>query len=309
VFFLDLDPGLNMISLPLMPQTPYTAKRLLNELGATVVIRLDGSELPMKFAGFTRADSQTSDGFDIEGGKGYIVNMTQARAAAFVGAAWSNPPLAPSLTEIQGSNWAFVLNGNLEAETEHVSPSYTVIVTNLNSGVTASDVVPLQQRQRFDVVWADLNRQSVVTIGDVLRVEVIDAQGQRVLAPIEYVVTPKDIENAFTELHLHVGEPLPRHSALLQNFPNPFNPETWIPFQLSQNASITLTIYDAIGAVVRTIDIGQTSAGTYVERSRAIYWDGRNNTGERVASGIYFYQLQGRGDADFTATRKMMIVK
>ena len=95
-------------------------------------------------------------------------------------------------------------------------------------------------------------------------------------------------------------------TSLLQNYPNPFNPETWIPYQLSKPAKVTLTIYDMQGRVVRKLDLGLKPAGVYVSRSRAAYWDGRNNVGEKVAAGIYFYHLKA---GDFTATRKMLIVK
>ena len=99
---------------------------------------------------------------------------------------------------------------------------------------------------------------------------------------------------------------MPKASALLANYPNPFNPETWIPYQLANPAEVTVTIYAANGAVVRTLDLGHRRAGSYASRSRAAYWDGRNAHGEPVASGIYFYTLQ---TGDFTATKKMVIRK
>ena len=98
----------------------------------------------------------------------------------------------------------------------------------------------------------------------------------------------------------------PDTTVLLANYPNPFNPETWIPYQLATPAEVTLTIYAANGAVVRTLHLGYQPAGTYDSRSRAVYWDGRNEIGERVASGVYFYTLS---TADFMATRKMLIRK
>ncbi len=98
----------------------------------------------------------------------------------------------------------------------------------------------------------------------------------------------------------------PKATALLSNYPNPFNPETWIPYQLATPAEVTVTIYAANGAVVRTLALGHQRAGSYDSRSRAAYWDGRNEVGERVASGVYFYTLQA---GDFAATRKMLIVK
>ena len=99
---------------------------------------------------------------------------------------------------------------------------------------------------------------------------------------------------------------MPKETVLLANYPNPFNPETWIPYQLSEPAEVTVTIYAANGAVVRRLDLGPRRAGNYDSQGRAAYWDGRNAAGESVASGVYFYTLSA---GDFSATRKMVIRK
>ena len=99
---------------------------------------------------------------------------------------------------------------------------------------------------------------------------------------------------------------LPKETALLANYPNPSNPETWIPYHLSEPAVVTLHIYAVDGRLVRTLALGHQLAGKYRTHSRAAYWDGRNSFGEAVASGIYFYTLTV---GDFTATRKMLIRK
>ena len=98
----------------------------------------------------------------------------------------------------------------------------------------------------------------------------------------------------------------PKETALLPNYPNPFNPETWIPYRLAEDAGVTLTIYDTNGALVRRLDVGHRSAGFYESRSEAIYWDGRNDFGEGVASGVYFYHLIA---GEYSAVRKMLILK
>jgi hypothetical protein len=106
----------------------------------------------------------------------------------------------------------------------------------------------------------------------------------------------------------HLMEALtPKKTGLLPNYPNPFNPETWIPYQLAEPADVMLTIYAADGRLIRTLAFGHQSAGIYQSKSRAAYWDGRNALGELVASGIYFYTLKVSGE--FTATRKMLIRK
>ena len=98
----------------------------------------------------------------------------------------------------------------------------------------------------------------------------------------------------------------PEKTVLLTNYPNPFNPETWIPYQLAKPAEVTVAIYAADGKLVRMLTVGHQAAGPYQSKSRAVYWDGRNAIGEPVASGVYFYTLTA---GDFTATRKMLIRK
>ena len=99
---------------------------------------------------------------------------------------------------------------------------------------------------------------------------------------------------------------IPKETVLLSNYPNPFNPETWIPYKLSKPAEVTVSIYAADGRLIRKLALGHQSAGVYQSKGRAAYWDGRNAQGESVASGVYFYTLK---TSDFTATRKMLIRK
>ena len=95
-------------------------------------------------------------------------------------------------------------------------------------------------------------------------------------------------------------------TAVLPNYPNPFNPETWIPYQLAAPAEVTLCIYSMQGELVRELALGYQEAGAYQHRSRAAYWDGKNALGEPVASGVYFYTFTA---GDFSATGKMVIMK
>ena len=102
------------------------------------------------------------------------------------------------------------------------------------------------------------------------------------------------------------AEVLPKGTVLLANYPNPFNPETWIPYQLAKPAAVNISIHSSDGKLVRTLRLGHLPAGEYQRKSRAAYWDGRNALGESVASGVYFYTLIA---GDFTATGKMLIRK
>ena len=97
-----------------------------------------------------------------------------------------------------------------------------------------------------------------------------------------------------------------KRTSLMQNFPNPFNPETWIPYYLADAATVTVRIYNVKGELIRSIDVGKQAAGAYTSRQRAAYWDGRDDTGQSVASGVYFYQLLAD---DFSETRRMVVMK
>ena len=92
----------------------------------------------------------------------------------------------------------------------------------------------------------------------------------------------------------------------LQNFPNPFNPETWIPFTLSEPKHVTIRIYSSTGQLVRTLDLEQKPPGAYLSKEKAAYWDGKNEAGEMVASGIYFYNLK---TGKFAETKKMILLR
>ena len=111
---------------------------------------------------------------------------------------------------------------------------------------------------------------------------------------------------AITLLESVLAAMRPNKTLLLANYPNPFNPETWIPYHLANASNVVVTIYDTRGDIVRRIDLGHKAAGYYTNRSRAVHWDGRNNIGERVTSGIYFYQLQAD---NISRIRKMVILK
>ena len=113
-------------------------------------------------------------------------------------------------------------------------------------------------------------------------------------------------QHAIAKLQQLLDTFIPDKSRLFANYPNPFNPETWIPYQLAAPAEVTLTIYTADGKVVRTLTLGHQAVGIYQSKSRAAYWDGKNSVGEPVASGVYFYTITA---GDFTATRKMLIRK
>ena len=172
----------------------------------------------------------------------------------------------------------------------------------------------------------DVNGDGVVNILDL--VKVAGALGNAAAAPSLYpqvleMLTAADVQQWLTQAqHLKLTDAtsqrgilfleqllaalIPKETALLPNYPNPFNPETWIPYRLSHASDVDITIYDTRGMVVRRLDLGHQMAGYYTDRTKAAYWNGRNEYGELVASGIYFYQLRA---GDYTALRQMVILK
>ena len=119
-------------------------------------------------------------------------------------------------------------------------------------------------------------------------------------------VKSKAEEIVFSILKAILPKRLPTETQLLPNYPNPFNPETWIPFELAIGTEVSIRIFDASGKVVRQISLGYLDTGSYVSRKRAVYWNGRSDLGEYMSSGVYFCQISA---GHFSAMRKMVIMK
>ena len=301
VYSVTLSKGLNMLSVPLATPTPMNARKLVALAGATTVITLDTAS--QRFVAWT--PDAPGDGFAIEGSKGYIVNVPEARNFAFVGSQWATPTetagAAPTISTAPPNEvWAFVVAGHLAGKTAY--DGYQVIARNLrtNSTLTAS-----VREDYFAAATADLAQRSVVKVGDVIEVRVLGPDGNVESQTRSFKVTPEHLANAVLSVKLDsIGQPM--QNQLLQNYPNPFNPETWIPYQLSEDSAVSISIYDTTGQLIRTLLVGYQSAGFYNSRDRAVYWDGRNALGEPVASGIYFYQLT---TPSFQQTRRLVILK
>lgn len=129
----------------------------------------------------------------------------------------------------------------------------------------------------------------------------------KVITQLDAVVLNREQKQVLEQLKsLVFKKSLPKHTVLFQNFPNPFNPDTWLPYQLAQDAYVTINIYNVRGQLVRTLNLGNQNAGVYMTKDKAAYWNGKDGFGEKMASGVYFYTLQA---GDFRAIRKMVIVK
>ena len=161
-------------------------------------------------------------------------------------------------------------------------------------------------RQLYRSTVVDIETGRAATVGDVLEISAQSPHPFIGVKPLQYTVIAEDVKQSLIQLPELIAYEMPAETQLLPNYPNPFNPETWIPYRLAEDAFVTLTIYDGMGQVVRTIDVGYQVAAVYESRSKAIYWDGRNGLGEQVASGVYFYHLSA---GDYFATRRMVILK
>ena len=211
--------------------------------------------------------------------------------------------------------------------TERATAVHRLEDVNIDGVVNIQDIVVVAAN--FGAVGenkADINGDGVVDIVDLVKVAAAFRNAAN--APSFHpetlaMLTAADVQNwliqaqglALTDRALQRGILLlehlmaaltPNETVLLPNYPNPFNPETWIPYHLANPSNVWITIYDVRGSIVRYLDLGHQREGYYTNRSRAAYWDGRNDVGERVASGIYFYQLQAD---DISFLRKMVILK
>ena len=220
-----------------------------------------------------------------------------------------------------------------------IPPNITVTVrgypawdVNQDGRVSVVDLVLVAKDLGSDApanLRTDVNRDGVINIQDLIVVaqhlgESTDAAAPTAIAAINSgELTPAMVQAWITQAQIEDDGSIafqqgiatlerlltlfiPEETALLHNYPNPFNPETWIPYQLAEPAEVTLTIHAVNGTLVRTLTLGHQPAGIYQTRNRAAYWDGRNQLGEKVASGVYFYTLTA---GNFNATRKMLIRK
>ena len=308
---ITLNQGINVVGLPLRDTRINRVSDLFKLDGirgnTPGIILTDGREF--KLVG------RPGDSGDIEitGGQAFILTAIQAATVAISGEPWTNPsgtaaapPLA--LTGIQVTDITPVLGMRgavVDDRTGLNNPGFRVTVKNISTGRTAAVVTgPDEVDYRLTIV--DIETGQVATVGDILEISAHSTNPSIGVQPLRYTVTAEDVKRSLILLEALVAYEIPTETELLRNYPNPFNPETWIPYRLAEDAVVTLTIYDQMGRVVRTLDVGHRVAAVYESRSKAIYWDGRNQVGEQVASGVYFYHLSA---GDYSDTRKMIILK
>ena len=319
---ITLTPGPNLVGLPLNDSRITRVSDLftLNGIGGNVpvIILTDGGEF--------KAVGQADDPGDIQitGGQSFILTVLQAATVSISGVGWSStsgtgaaPPVAVGGIKVSDVTPILALRGSIVDEDRGLSnTNFRVTVKNRSTSRSVATVTRSEYRSRsntwgsdglgYQLAIVDVETKRAATIGDILEISAQSPQPLIGVEPLEYTVTAEDVRQGWIQLPALVAYEIPAETALLHNYPNPFNPETWIPYQLAHAAEVTLTIYDTQGVLVRQLDLGYQQAGYYTNRTRAAYWDGRNHLGEAVGSGVYFYHLSA---GDYSAIQKMVILK
>ena len=307
---ITLHPRINLVGVPLKDSRITRVSDLLKLNGiagnVSVIIVSDN--------GF-KVVAQAGDPGDIPvtGGGAFILTARNAATVEITGTKWSNllgQTAAPStaLTGIQtdGVTPVLAVTGSISPVVgKSVSRPFHVTVKNRSTG-TVDTAMTDDDGVSYQFTFVDIETSRAAQVGDILEITAYSPDPFVGIQPVRHTVTDEDVKRSWISLGELVAYEIPAKTELLSNYPNPFNPETWIPYRLAKDAFVTLTIYDRSGRVVREIDVGHRIAAVYESRSKAVHWDGRTEFGERVASGIYFYSLTA---GDYSATRKMVILK
>ena len=307
---INIDVGNNLVGLPLKPAAGLSmiSDLLVDGVGAIAVSKADGM-------GFHTIRKPGQDGdAPIVGGVGYLVVYigTEATSIPIVGSAWENSgavSAAPAVAFDGTHTPVLYVEGGVMDDYDMLSriPELRVTVKNLSTGASLDTVLGTElSATAYSGTFVELSRHAA-KVGDVLEIVAHSPNPFVGVRPVPQIVVSAEqvLTSRISLPDLELYE-IPSETELLANYPNPFNPETWIPYRLAKAAGVTLDIYDTNGRLVRTIDVGFKPAAVYESRASAIYWDGRNNYGERVASGTYFYHLSA---GDYSATRKMLVLK
>ena len=308
---ITLNQGLNLVGLPLRDSRITRVSDLfaLEGIGRNVpvVILTDNGT----FNAVGRADDPGD--IPIIGGQSFILTAQRAATVDISGDGWTNvsgmataPAIALTGIEVGNTTPVLALRGSIvDEETGANQVGIRVTVKNLSTSEKVATVTG-DDEAGYRLTVVDVEMRRAATIGDILEISAQSPNPFIGVEPLRYTVTAEDVKRSLIQLPGLITYEIPVKTKLLHNYPNPFNPETWIPYRLAEDAFVTLTIYDQTGQVVRTLEVGHQVAAVYENRSKAVYWDGRNGFGEQVASGVYFYHLSA---GDFSATRKMVILK
>ncbi len=313
---ITLKAGRNLVGSPVKSKQLQTVSDFLTLFpGITAIIIAN----PNGGSGDTGFQVITSTGdlggiLEIIGDRSYVVDTVADETVEITGTGWNNASggvaASPALSiyPMDGQTPVLLVQGAVVDEITGLTlDGFSVTVKNLNTGVALKVCSGEDWPEGgYHLTFVDTLKSHAARVGDVLEITAQSPSPLVGVVPIRHIVTIDDVKTSRLKLEALIAYEIPVETQLLPNYPNPFNPETWIPFRLAEGSNVTLTIYDAVGRLVRLIEVGHKPAAAYESKSKAIYWNGCNDQGERVASGFYFYSLLA---GDFSATRKMLILK
>ena len=284
-------------------------KQLASILAAPMGIAVDGARSKLYWTNSRgRVQSANLDGSRIQNvvdGLGSPGDMVLSNSLKAPAATTATTPTAKSTTTAGTSKYDVDSSGTVDNVDVFlialaVGTSNTKYDVNKDGTVDDKDIALVRDNRDAGAAGAPM----------VVGVKLTAEQMGRLQAQIDLLVATHDRSPAAIKTRVYLQQLIatarPEKTQLLANYPNPFNPETWIPYELATDTDVRLTIYASNGVVVRRLTLGHQTAGYYTDRDRAAYWDGRNALGEQVASGLYFYQLE---TDDLSSLRKMVILK
>lgn len=305
-FTLSLHQGVNFIHVPVKESGLERLSDLYGRLGGSVDV---GSLVAINSAGnrFVSFASSVSTGLLVDvplGDSAVFAVMRRAKEVTFTGLA-----LSAEVRLRQGLNLVGVprrRDGFRMSNIAAMSAGISIIIREEGGRFRAYPPSDAEARGGQGLLVVATAPDTLVFEGELWQNTAAAAPST---SPLFYDgITESELWSLLHALESEAAPPEapPAATTLLPNYPNPFNPETWIPFQLAEESSVRVTMYASDGTVVRVLDLGRLPAGLYTSRARAAYWDGRNEQGERASSGVYFYRLEaGR----YTATGRMHLLK
>ena len=306
-----LTEGVNLIGVP-RAEAVEKASGVAPNAAAVVVLTTDA----LGNAWFSLVVPNTPSDVEAVGGQGYMVVANADDSIAYAGKAWADPEDPAPATAAAADAVKFdptiapvLLVEGMFAREDTLEPvnGLQITIRNLRTGESVVGKTGMTgSGGRFAMPMIAL-RGSLYQEGDTLEASAVDPSGTfGGWTPVRAVVGKDEIAAGRIDIGRQLLSAVPSKTALFPNYPNPFNPETWIPFDLAESSRVRIAIYNSAGQTVRVLELGQLPAGAYRSRSKAAHWDGRNALGEPVASGIYYAYIEA---GSFTALRRMLVLK
>ena len=302
--------GMSMFAVPLQPDTEWRFGDLAEHIGDELThLITHTNEFDIYIPG-----KDSSSSVLIEGGVGYLAVMSKTKTVLLEGEPWRNEPsdlLAPGrydAAQVSSAPVLVVLGKAMDLDTGEMPEGISIQIKDLDTGTI--ETAKTNSRGDYAAAFVDFLGNNGTDVpaackpGDAIQVQVADHRWTS--ETITHTLTAEDIRLNHVALPAIQLEVMPTESVLLPNYPNPFNPETWIPYRLNQDEEVSIQIYSLSGRLVRTLTLGKKAAGNYVSRHNAAYWDGNNGAGEAVASGVYFYVIRA---GKFEAARRMAVLR